>query len=139
MFMKHFFLSAAMIVVCAPWAAAEIEWDDIPAAQADAYAMGKAQKMDVLSQREILFCKAHWEGYAEAVYEQEMHRLFPPLTADFVYGAVDYWVAKLEISDYGAELEIADAAYYALIHFGPSAEDKVEAAKKKLGACAPGD
>lgn len=136
--MKHFLLSAAIIAVFTPWAAAEIEWDEIPGAQTDAYAIGKAQRKDVLSQREILFCKAHWEGYSEAVSEQEMYRLFPPLTADLVYGAVDYWAAKLEISDYDAELEIADAAYYALIHIGPSAERKIEAARK-LGACAPGD
>ncbi|MFN3214415.1 MAG: hypothetical protein ACE37M_15020 [Henriciella sp.] len=136
--MKHLLLSAIMGVACAPWATAEIEWDEIPGAQADAYAIGKAQKTGILSQREILFCKAHWEGYSEAVSEQEMYRLFPPLTAEFVHGAVDYWAAKLEISDYDAELEIADAAYYALIHIGPSAEDKVEAARK-LGPCAPGD
>ncbi len=136
--MKHLLLSATLVAWCIPCVEAETEWDDIAVAQAEAYDIGKSQQSDVFIQREILFCKAHWEGYSEAISEQEQYRLFPPLTAEFVYGAVDYWASKLEISDYDAELEIADAAYYALIHFGPSAERKIEAARK-LGACAPAD
>lgn len=134
--LKSTICTAIMGFALAPIASAEIAWDDIPKAQADAYLAGQAQKSESMSQREVLFCKAHWEGYSEAISEQERHRLFPPLTAEFVYGAVDYWTARLEISDYDAELEIADAAYYALIHFGPTPAQKVEAARK-LGACAP--
>lgn len=121
----------------APLGSTQGWWDEVIPAQTEAYELGKTQRTEASSQREILFCKAHWEGFSEAIGDQKA-RLFAGLTQDKVHETIDYWAAQLEISDYDAELETADAAYYALIYFGPLQEQRIEATRK-LGTCAPFD
>lgn len=114
------------------------DWSEFPQAQAEAYETGKAERTAPLDQQGILFCKAHWEGFSEAIEERGADIVFGALTADEVFSAVDHWAARLEISDYDAERAISDKAYYSLFRFGPSADIRL-AATKKLGACAPAD
>lgn len=111
-------------------------WDEFSRIQAAAYDAGKAERTKNKSQEQVLFCKAYWEGYSEVLFDDGTDRMIGKLTPELVYSAVDYWAGRLEESDYEAEKAFADEAYYALIYFGPSEEQKL-AATKKLGACEP--
>ncbi|MCR9224287.1 MAG: hypothetical protein NXH70_09465 [Hyphomonas sp.] len=111
-------------------------WDEFSKIQAAAYDAGKAERTENNSQKQVLFCKAYWEGYSEVLFDGGTDHMIGNLTPEEVYSAVDYWAARLEEPDYEAEKTFADEAYYALIYFGPSEEQKL-AATKKLGACEP--
>lgn len=135
--MRRIVASIVLGLALCPIASAEnMSLEAINAAQVEAYKFGQTDRPDTPTQEQVLTCAAYWEGYADVLFEQGEDLIIQTLTADKVYGYVDHWQARLEISDDDAYDAAMEEMYLAFIYYATTNEKKIAGARK-LGACAP--